>query len=47
VVDPFLLDSMDLIVAAGETTGLIGHNGAGKAPSWRWRPGCCDPTAAL
>src|SRR6266508_576911 len=29
--DILALDSMDLTVAAGETTGLIGHNGAGKS----------------
>src|SRR6266540_2448499 len=29
--DILALDGMDLTVAAGQTTGLIGHNGAGKS----------------
>jgi ABC-2 type transport system ATP-binding protein len=41
------LDGFDLAVAAGEITGLVGHNGAGKSTFARITAGLVSPDAGI
>ena len=40
------VDGASFQAEQGAITGLIGPNGAGRAPSSTWCPGCCAPTLA-